>query len=449
MNDRTQDYVFVSYSHRDDIQPLLQVFEQRRYNLVFDKAMSYGEEWDLNARRYIQSPKCKGVLSFLSRHSLYSKPVLKETEYAQRFRKDLFAILLENEPLTETYAHLSPTLNENDQYVLDEMMENFPPEQLYTYANNINWEQLQQTFAKWGLEPTPEDQYSRIAQVTYSSDISGEEKRLSRQQASYYDLDMQAIGLMLDQLEKDGVTVLDIGCGNGDTTISRFGDDPRITKVIGVDYHARSIEEAQQKTAAYGDRFAFYEVDLNADDAIHRIRAAMAEQGVAGIDLAFAALVLHHLENPQALLSKLHDVFDRRGRIIVRGSDDGGKLCYPHSALLTEILDRYGRLIHNSDRENGRKLYSQLYQTGYTNPRMMYVVSDTTDADKEMLFHLAFGFRLNRIDALVEKNPDNAFLRQERAWMADALARFKEAFFRPDFWYSVTTYIATAEVEDE
>lgn len=446
MNDRTQDYVFVSYSHKDDIQPLLQAFAQRRYNLVYDEAMSYGEEWDLKARRYIQNPKCKGVLSLLSRYSLYSKPVLKETEYAERFKKNLFAVLLENQPLAETYARLSPTLNEDQQYVLDEMMESFPPEQLYTFANGINWDKVAQTFATWGFAPTLENRYDQLTQVTYSSDIVGEDKRLHRQQESYYDLDMQVIGRMLDKLGKNNVTVLDIGCGNGDTSLSRFGDDPRIAKVIGVDYHPRSIEEARRKAASYGDRFAFYEVDLNASDAIDRIRAAMAEQGVEKIDLVFAALVLHHLENPQLLLLKLYDVFDERGKIIVRGSDDGGKLCYPQSELLTEILDRYGRLTSSSDRENGRKLYSQLYHAGYINPQMKYVVSDTTDADKDMLFHLAFGFRLNRIDALVAKNPDNAFLLQEREWMANALARFKEAFFRQDFWYCVTTYIASAEV---
>ena len=84
MNDRTKDYVFVSYSHSDDIHGILQQFEAHGYNLVYDQAMGYGEEWDLNARRYIQSSKCKGVLSFLSRNSLCSKPVLMETEYAER-----------------------------------------------------------------------------------------------------------------------------------------------------------------------------------------------------------------------------------------------------------------------------------------------------------------------------------------------------------------------------
>jgi len=192
-------------------------------------------------------------------------------------------------------------------------------------------------------------------------------------------------------------------------------------------------------------------VDLNADTVMEDIRRVMAEAGVTAVDLVFAALVLHHLQNPHLLLLKLYDIFDERGRIVIRGSDDGGKLCYPESALLTEILERYDKLIHASDRENGRKLYHQLYHAGYINPRLIYTVSDTTGEGteyKEMLFHLAFGFRLNRVDALLEKQPDNAFIRQEREWLKEALDRFREAFFRQDFWYCVTHYVAIAEVSE-
>ncbi len=451
MNDRTKDYVFVSYSHADDIEPLLQAFEQRGYNLVYDKAMSYGEEWDLNARRYIQNVKCKGVLTVLSRHSLCSKPVLMETEYAQRFRKNIFAMLTEHRPLTQLCAQLAPTLDDNAAYILDCMMENFPPEQLYAFADDPDWDKLEQTFAAWGFKPQVVADYDSIVQVAYSSDIKEEAGRLSRQQESYYELDMQAIGTALDALGKDGITVLDLGCGNGSVTLSRFGEDPRIRKVIAVDVHEGNLAEARQRAAAYGDRFVFAKVDLNGDTAIEDIRQVMAENGVAAFDLVFAALVLHHLENPKLLLLKLYDIFDERGKIIVRGSDDGGKLCYPQSRLLTEILDRYDRLIHSSDRENARKLCHQLYHAGYVNPRMMYTVSDTVGKDrafKELLYQLAFGFRLNRVDALVEKNPDNAFLLSEREWLAGALETFKEAFFKQDFWYCVTTYIAMAEVSE-
>jgi hypothetical protein len=46
----------------------------------------------------------------------------------------------------------------------------------------------------------------------------------------------------------------------------------------------------------------------------------------------------------------------------------------------------------------------------------------------------------------LEKNPNNAFIQKERAWLESALERFREAFLSPDFWYSTTIYIAVAEV---
>ncbi len=447
MNDRTKDYVFVSYSHADNIAPLLAAFEERGWNLVYDEVMSYGEEWDLNARRYIQNSRCKGVLVFLSRNSLLSKPVLREMEYATRFRRNIFAMLMEHRTMDALYQNVSQGLSENKLYVLDSMMECFPPEQLYAWTEDIDWAKVEQTFGSWGLKPTPVSNYDGIVQVTYSSDIKDEKQRLSQQQENYAALDRQAIDCALEG--KEGVTVLDLGCGNGTVAISRFANDPRVKQVIGVDIHAGNIAEANIRGAAYGGKFTFHVVDLNSEDCVKTIRVIMDILGIEKIDLVFAALVLHHLQNPKLLLLKLYDLFAPHGKIIIRGSDDGGKLCYPESKLMTEILDRYGRLINNSDRENGRKLYSQLYNAGYMDIKMFYTVSDTSDKDeafKQALFNMAFGFRLNRIDALLEKNPDNQFIKNERAWLADALERLKKVFFSPDFWYSVTIYIAVAGV---
>lgn len=39
MNDRTKDYVFLSYSHKDDISGILEEFRRRGYNVVYDDAM--------------------------------------------------------------------------------------------------------------------------------------------------------------------------------------------------------------------------------------------------------------------------------------------------------------------------------------------------------------------------------------------------------------------------
>lgn len=101
MNDRTKDYVFLSYSHKDDISGILEKFRRRGYNVVYDDAMSYGEEWDLNARRYIGSDKCKGVVFLVSENFLVSKPVLTETEYAARFRKKSFCVLMQGMTVPE------------------------------------------------------------------------------------------------------------------------------------------------------------------------------------------------------------------------------------------------------------------------------------------------------------------------------------------------------------
>ena len=80
---------------------------------------------------------------------------------------------------------------------------------------------------------------------------------------------------------------------------------------------------------------------------------------------------------------------------------------------------------------------------------MLYSVTDTCEKDrkrKENLFNVGFAYRLNRIDDLIALNPDNDYLKSERAWMEKALITLKEAFCERDFWYCNTSYIAIAGV---
>ena len=39
MNDRSNDYVFLSYSHKDHIDALLAQFGEHGYNIVYDDAL--------------------------------------------------------------------------------------------------------------------------------------------------------------------------------------------------------------------------------------------------------------------------------------------------------------------------------------------------------------------------------------------------------------------------
>ena len=59
MNDRANDYVFISYSHADNIEKYLDYFDHLNFNIVYDETLSFGEEWDLNVRRFINNNCCK------------------------------------------------------------------------------------------------------------------------------------------------------------------------------------------------------------------------------------------------------------------------------------------------------------------------------------------------------------------------------------------------------
>ena len=450
MNDRTSDYVFVSYSHANDVSRLLNAFDEHGYNVVYDRAMSYGEEWDLNARRYISSDLCKGVVLMVSEAFLTSKAVLTELEYTSRFGKKRFCVMLENKTLSELCTSLAGALDDNKQYIMDSIMEILSSEQLFARSDAMDWERIGETFSTWGFSAMDSHKAAPLVMRGYTSAIAGEKERLARQQMGYYQFDMQAVNSVLDTFDRDGLCVLDIGCSNGGLTISRFSQDARIRKVIGVDYNAADIEEAREAAKPYGDKFAFYTLDLESDDVIERLQAILAENGAESVDIVFAALVLHHLSKPKLLLLKLYDIFSSDGKIIIRGSDDGGKLCYPNSELLEEVLQRYSRIVTNSDRSNGRKLYGQLYDTGYVGIHMMYSVVDTCEKsrqEKENLYRVGFAFRIKRVDRLIELNPEQAYLKEERAALVTDLEKLRECFCERSFWYCNTSYIAIAGIQ--
>lgn len=448
MNDTTKEYVFLSYSHKDDIEPLLDWLDRKGYNAVYDSELSLGDLWDMKVRRYINNKKCKGVLSVLSRASLVSPAILKETDYVHLFNKSSACVLLDNCSLAETHALI---VNEDDKEIAASIMERFPPEKIYITLNELLASpdnKLDSTLEQWGVHvETDPTEISLLPIDRYTSEIKGEAERLNRQQLGYFNFDMDAINKAIEESPKDEFVVLDLGCSNGEITSSRFEDD-RFKVVIGVDYNASDIEKA--KAADYGAKFHFYHMDLESDEFIAELNDKLKLLNIAKVDIVFMALTLHHLKDPHKFLFKLYDVFSDSGVIILRGSDDGGKLCYPESELLSEFLTRYDVLVSSvSDRCNGRKMYKQLSDAGYLDIKMMYQVVDTcekTRAEKANFYRVGFGFREVRLQEIAERNPQNAGIQKEVEWQLKALFKIKELFGRRDFWYSNVSYIAMAAV---
>lgn len=265
-------------------------------------------------------------------------------------------------------------------------------------------------------------------QYKYSPSAEGEKDRLFRQSNSYFKFDLAAI----DEATagRKGLSALDLGCANGELTFSRMSDE-RFARVVGVDIDLKALDEASKR--ADGTKFRFLYHDLEHIDELARAEGKF--------DLAFGALVLHHLSDPEKFLVGLKACLADGGKLILRCSDDGGKMCHPHGDLLDEFLLRYDRAIASTDRFMGRKLFGLLTKAGYGDVKMRYHVADTCGKDRaarENMYDIGFGFRKKALENLTDVS--------ERSWLLSALDRLHEAFQSPDFWYSNTTYIAIAEV---
>lgn len=271
-----------------------------------------------------------------------------------------------------------------------------------------------------------------------------DKERLKSQADSYYKFDMAAITEAIGGRTK--LTVLDLGCANGELTVSRF-ESAAFTKVVGVDRSDEAVDEARKSNAS--DKFRFYTLDLDGD-FLPRLRQLMSENGIEGFDIVFGAMTAHHLSDPLRTIAAIRSVIGEGGKLILRSSDDGGKLCHPCGELLAELLYRYSKIVSTIDRHFGRKMPKLLYDAGYGGVKMMYKVTDTCNkstASKQNMYDIGFGYRLQEVDAAISTSASSSpELAAEREWISSALDTLRREFDKPDFWYCNTTYMAIAEV---
>jgi ubiquinone/menaquinone biosynthesis C-methylase UbiE len=119
--------------------------------------------------------------------------------------------------------------------------------------------------------------------------------------------------VMISQLElRDGLHLLDIGCGTGDDVWALAQLVGPHGRTVGIDLSAEMIAEAQHRHAAAGLSVAFVE-----GDAQH---LAFAE---ASFDRCRAERLLMHLDHPENALAEMVRVVRPGGRVVVFDMDWG------------------------------------------------------------------------------------------------------------------------------
>lgn len=306
-----------------------------------------------------------------------------------------------------------------------------------------------------GIPPMPEvhsfaviPSVDRRHKSAYSSTYADEVRRLKIQAANSASSDKIALDYLRDERAlRDHMVVLDAGCAYGYVARDRFAELDCVDKILCIDNNAEVIDRAREMHSDE-PKMAFEVIDLEAKDFSRRFRALLDEQGIDKVDIIFSALTLHHLKDPNKVLRNLRRFLSPKGRIILRGSDDGSKLCYPKKELMDQIIQKSLTAEGVSDRLNGRKLFTQLADSGYHQIRIFSNMKDLSSIDfddREALFRESFAYRSDYFTKAYERDPSDMQRRNDCEWMEAALELFEEQFYERNFWYCEYDYIAVAE----
>ena len=283
----------------------------------------------------------------------------------------------------------------------------------------------------------------------YSASAFDEVKRLELQSKATQKLDDKVINYVIKQGKFKGknFAVLDVGCGYGNVAKSRFAKFEN-AKVLGIDINKEVI--AQNNLNNQNPNFSYAAFDVENENFADDFSLYLKQNNLPKFDIIFLSYVLQHLKNPDIALQKLKHFMNEGGFIIVRGSDDGSKMAYHDKNLVAKIIKLYNSAEGISDRLNGRKIYSQLYDAGFENIKMFFEVKETatlTPAQKQVVFEQSFSYRKNIFKTLASENPKVEIHKQNLAKMERYLSALEQQFQNPKFWYSELQMVGIAQKE--
>lgn len=289
--------------------------------------------------------------------------------------------------------------------------------------------------------------HGALSKSVYTPDLLSELKRLEIQSQNSIEGDMKCLDIVFNNLNKEkpnsSFNVLDFGCAYGFVTNSRFGNNDSVERIIGIDSNQNAISKAIDIHGG-SSKMLFYNLDGESEDFEEKFTTLLSELGIDGFDVIYSSLVLHHLKNPEKMLRILKKFLLPGGYVVLRGSDDGSKVCYPHEDLMNKIINMTYSVPGVSDRKNGRKLYSQVKNAYFKDIQTFSFSKDTSGfelEEREKLFEESFSYRINYFKKQLSDNPDSSICKRNYEEMRDMLEEFKNYFLDPGFWYCEYDYI--------
>lgn len=154
-----------------------------------------------------------------------------------------------------------------------------------------------------------------------------------------------------------GMTVVDLGCGDGSRTLFFRAQVGPTGAVIGIDVDADLIDTARAR-----------ELDSGADPVRYEVASAY-DTGLddASVDVVVARHLFQHLTDPARALAEVARILKPGGRVVLLDTHDGLLCLHPEPAGHADFMRRAAehQRLRGGDREAGRKLAGRLAEAGF------------------------------------------------------------------------------------
>lgn len=232
-----------------------------------------------------------------------------------------------------------------------------------------------------------------------------------------------------DVLKSKGgkVCVLDVGCNEGDKTVSLFSSDS-VKKVIGLEYNKDLAEKAQKKFG--DDRFSFYSLDVESSDFLSRLGDIMKREGVEAFDIIYLSVVLLHLKDPDSLLLKLKPLLKDDGTLVIVEGDDSSSFLVPdEDGLLKDFMKILNKDKYSGNRKLGASIEKMLVKCGYiiiSLPVNAIVAGFGEREKKKVIYTVFFSYLKEDVAILLKEEKDNEEYKAWAKWLRENSSKLEK-----------------------
>lgn len=244
------------------------------------------------------------------------------------------------------------------------------------------------------------------------------------------------------------LTVLDIGCNEGDSAMDRL-NGRSVSTYIGVDRSQVAINNAIKKYA--DDSAVFLKMDIEDEKFPVQLNMALQRYGIDQVDIITISMVLLHLVDPATLLRNLYPFLKKGGTLFVKDIDDRDNRANPDpSGMFLSAYDIADYCKDSGNRMVAREIPSYMKSAGFKNIRCVRKGLSTqgmTMDERMALCETYFGFFLEDCERQVDYDEDDKSALYNLGWCHYYLPKIKEMFNIPEFTFILgfQTYLATKE----